>query len=143
MTDGGLGRIFNQGGAGTPTNFFLKSQGVLIVFALESNPDARLGTVAVPIGAVVLPQLIQSQEVVAGKITDVGFDQVASIELTACFEHQRGGDGVSFFPVSAAKEVLKGAVVEEAIGFEGFDRGLGEGGLGGGWGKDEGESEWR
>ena len=48
---------------------------------------------------------------------DVLLNEIASIELSACLEHQGGGDGVGFFPVSAAEEVLQGTVVKEAIGF--------------------------
>ena len=117
MSNGGLGGIFDQGCAGAPADFFLKAQRVLIGFALKSNPNAGLGTIAVAIGAVVLPQLINSQEVVAGKITDVWLDEIAPIELSTCFEHESGGDGVGFFPVAATEEVLQGAVVEKSIGF--------------------------
>ena len=131
MSDGGLGGIFDERCAGVPADFFLEAQRILIVFALEFDPNAGLGTVAVAIGAVVLPQSVDGQEIVAGEVADVLFNEIASIELSACFEHEGGGDGVSFFPVSAAEEVLQGAVVEEAIGFEGFDQGLGDG-LGGG-----------
>ena len=117
MSDGGLGRIFDERCAGAPADFFLEAQRILIVFALKPNPNARLGTVAVAIAAVVLPQAIDGQEIVAGKIADVLLNEIASIELSACFEHQGGGDGVGFFPVSAAEEVLQGTVVKEAIGF--------------------------
>ena len=117
MSDGGLGGIFDECCAGAPADFFLEAQRVLIIFALKSNPNARLGTIAVAIGAVVLPQLINSEEVVAGKVADVLLNEIASIELSACFEHEGGGDGVGFFPVAAAEEVLQGAVVEESIGF--------------------------
>jgi len=55
MSDGGLGRIFDERCAGAPADFFLEAQRILIVFALKPNPNARLGTVAVAIAAVLLP----------------------------------------------------------------------------------------
>ncbi len=131
MADGGLGRIFDHLCAGAPADFFLEAQRILIVFALESDPNARLGTIAVAIAAVVLPQSVDGEKIIAREVANILINEIASIELSACFEHEGGGDSVGFFPVSAAEEVLQGAVVEEAIGFQGFDRGLGNG-LGGG-----------
>ncbi len=83
-----------------------------------------MGSVAVAIVAVILPEPIHGEEVVAGEVPNLLFHQIAPLQLIPGFKHEGGGDGVGFFPVSGPEEILEWTVVEQSIGGEIFDRGL-------------------